>query len=247
MATETPGLLGVGILTWNDGEDARRAAKSVKETHPAAEVVILDNGSEPPFDGQGVAPDIRILRNDRNLGVAAGRNRLLAETNATIFCLLDSDARVMAGCLESLRGAVLSDSGVGLAAPTYEGLHPAESAGKVPSPLRKLARALRLTSRYASAHAASEGVRDVEFAIGACQVVRRQALEEIGGYDESIFFGPEDLEVCVRLREAGWRVVQVDAATCYHKPRRAHRNLLTERGRRHAYSVLRYYLKRRTR
>ena len=52
---------------------------------------------------------------------------------------------------------------------------------------------------------------DVDFAIGACQVFRRAAFDAVGGVDDTAAFGPEDVDFCLRIRDAGWRVLQVAA------------------------------------
>jgi GT2 family glycosyltransferase len=85
----------------------------------------------------------------------------------------------------------------------------------------------------------------VDFAIGACQLFRRSAWEEVGGIDESYFYGPEDVDFCLRLRRRNFRIVQVADALCDHPPRRRNRRLLTIRGLRHAGAVTRYLIRRR--
>ena len=61
--------------------------------------------------------------------------------------------------------------------------------------------------------------------IGACQVIRRRALQEVGPFDERIFYGPEDVDMCLRLQQAGWRVVYNPEAVIVHEERRMTRSL----------------------
>jgi len=86
---------------------------------------------------------------------------------------------------------------------------------------------------------------DVDFAIGACQLVRREVFEAAGGFDEEYFYGPEDVDFCLRLREGGLRIVQVADAGCHHPPRRRNRAVFTRRGMRHATAVARHLWRHR--
>jgi GT2 family glycosyltransferase len=111
---------------------------------------------------------------------------------------------------------------------------------------RKLARGLGLTSTYAPMAPRRNGEYgpppwEIEFAIGACLLVRRRAFEGVGGFNEEFFYAPEDIEFCRRLSAHKWRLVQVPGASCHHTPRRRNRNLLTRRGLSHARALWRYY------
>jgi GT2 family glycosyltransferase len=66
--------------------------------------------------------------------------------------------------------------------------------------------------------------RDVGYVIGACQLIRRRALEQVGAYDPRIFYGPEDVDLCLRMWRAGWRVRYEPAAVFTHHERRVARS-----------------------
>ncbi|MDP9006628.1 MAG: glycosyltransferase family 2 protein [Actinomycetota bacterium] len=235
----------VVILTWNDGRLLDAAvASALGSVGVEVAVVVVDNGSEVPAV---VADDERVvvLRNSHNRGVAAGRNQGVAVGVAPYVCFLDSDARLAPDCLAALVGAIADDPRAALTAPVFAGQPPEASAGVAPSLALKAARALSLRETYHPVR--GEGPSwDVDFAIGACQLVRREALEAVGGLDESYFYGPEDVDVCLRLRRAGWRVVQVASASCEHPPRRRFRRLLTRRGAQHAWAVGRHLWRHRS-
>lgn len=235
----------VVVLTWNDGELLFAALGSVLASEGVdVTVVVVDNGSEPAV----VVPDdprVQLIRNDINRGVAPARNQGVAATKASFVCLLDSDARLESASLARLAEAVGSDESIALAAPVFVDQEPTASAGKAPTVRRKLSRLLNLTSEYEGGHDLGAGIWDVDFAIGACQVFRRAAFEQVGGLDESYFYGPEDVDFCLRLRERGWRVVQVGDAPVHHPPRRRFRGLFSERGMAHAWSVARHLWRHR--
>src|SRR4029079_6727628 len=109
--------------------------------------------------------------------------------------ILDSDAELAPGCLTALLDALDADPTVAVAAPVYEDQPPEASAGRAPTVARKLARGLGLTSRYRGVRRTADGRHwSVAFAIGACQLVRREAWYQVGGLDETFFYGPEDLD-----------------------------------------------------
>jgi GT2 family glycosyltransferase len=236
----------VVVLTWDDEDLMRRAvASALGSVGVEIRVAVVDNGSVRPAR---VPPDnrVRLLRNETNLGVACGRNQGATVGEAPYLCFLDSDAELEPDCLTALAAPLESDRSVALSAPVFVGQAPEASAGRAPTMARKLARGLGLKSTYAptaSRLAELPGPRpwEIEFAIGACLLVRRSTFDEVGAFDEQIFYGPEDIEFCRRLLADRWRLVQVPAAHCHHPPRRRNRNLFTRRGLSHAGALWRYY------
>jgi len=78
-------------------------------------------------------------------------------------------------------------------------------------------------------------------------VFRREAFDVVGGLDERASFGPEDVDFCLRIRQAGWRVLQVASGGCDHPPRRAFKGLASARGLRHSAAVVRHLWRHRAR
>ena len=86
-------------------------------------------------------------------------------------------------------------------------------------------------------------VREVDYVIGACQGIRRAAVTEVGLLDERIFYGPEDVDLCLRMHEAGWSVVYNPAAVVVHHERRLTRSLFSALAWRHLWGVGYYFWK----
>lgn len=238
--------IDVVVLAWNDGEMLGRAVRSALRSEGVdVRLCVVDNGSDQPvrFDG---CDAITIVRNERNLGVARGRNQGVRFGVAPLVCFLDSDAVLGAGALRRLADAVHADPTVALTAPVFTGQSPDTSGGGAPTLARKVARAAGLTDRYAPGMPLDgQGRREVGFVIGACQLFRRSVWEHVGGLDERYFYGPEDVDFCLRVRAAGWRILQVDGAECRHPPRRRNRRLLTRRGLAHARAVIQHLWRHR--
>ena len=238
-------LIDVVIITWNDGLLLQRAIDSVHaSTHVHTRCIVVDNGSTPLAEPALRDHDL-LVRLPENRGVAGGRNAGIRHGTARYVCLLDSDAVLHRNALHQLAIVLDSDESVALAAPVFDDQDPGQSGGRAPTLGRKVARALGRTASYV------DGVREgdliyVDFAIGACQMFRRSAYDEVGGLDERYFYGPEDVDFCMRLRSHGWSVVQATRAQCEHPPRRSHRKMLTVRGVRHAAAVARFLWRHRS-
>lgn len=235
--------IDVVILTWNDGELLDAAVRSaLASDHVRPNVVVVDNGSEPPAATDGRA---LLVRNPRNVGVARGRNQGARLGQSDLICFLDSDAVLGSDSLSRM-ARLFSDPRVAVTVPVFEGQVPEASAGRAPTLRLKIERGLGRRATYEPTDQAdSARMWDVEFGIGACQLIRREAFEAVGGLDESIFFGPEDLDFCLRVLAAGWRVVQMADSGVSHPPRRAFRKPLTVKGARHAWSVARHHWRHR--
>jgi GT2 family glycosyltransferase len=239
-------VVDVVILTWNDGPTVTDAIESALASSGVDVAVwVVDNGSDPAADVER-DPRIALYRSPTNLGVAPGRAVGIALGSAPYICLLDSDARLEPSCLDRLVAAVASES-VGMSVPVFVGQRPEASAGRGPTFARKVARGLGLTTTYAPSGAFRDGRCEVDFGIGACQVIRRDVYDAVGGLDTSIFYGPEDVDLCLRVRQAGWSVTQIAAAGCHHPPRRRNRSLLTRRGIKHGREVVRHLWRHRRR
>jgi len=232
------------VLTWNDPDLARLAVESALSSRNVdVRVIVVDNGSEPAFSAY---PDDRVtvLRSDRNLGVAHGRHLGASMGEREYVCFLDSDARLDPHTLEALIRA-LATPDVALVGPVYSGQPASTAGGAAPTLLRKVWRALTGSPSYGTGNDFRAGRREVDFVIGACQVFRRSIYEEVGGLDTSIFYGPEDIDMCLRLRLKGYKVLQIAEAVCDHPPRRRNRNLVTRRGMAHGAALTRHFIKHR--
>lgn len=237
--------IDVVILTWNDGALLQRAVDSAHNSQGVSvRCIVVDNGSDP----QAVpvlAQNDELLRLDVNAGVAAGRNLGVGLGRSPLVCFLDSDAVLHETTLAVLAGVLEADPTVALSAPVFDAQRPTDSGGVAPTFTRKLHRMLGRTSSYAEG-VECNGVIDVDFVIGACQLFRRSAFRSVSGLDERYFYGPEDADFCMRLRLAGGRVVQVLDAGCEHPPRRRNRSVASLRGARHAVAVLRFLWRHRS-
>ena len=193
-------------------------------------VVVVDNGSADGSLADSVAssPGFEIVDPGKNLGYGAAANRGAAATSSEFVLVCNPDLEVPVGAVEVLAGVLDSDHGVALVGPlirTPSGeRYP--SARQFPSMVDAAGHALlgiftpdnRFTRRYQRSELdlAGDVSQDVDWVSGACFLVRREAFEQVGGFDESFFMYLEDVDLCWRLDRAGWRVSYAPAASVVH-------------------------------
>jgi GT2 family glycosyltransferase len=192
-----------------------------------AEVVLVDDGSG---DGTGEAvgarhPSIRIVRHDQALGFTASANDGLRSAGGDVLLLLNSDTEVEPGTLERLMRAFEEDPRLGVASPLLRNPDgsPQWSGGAAPTRLWLLLLATGLPAALGGLPGyrrlrpvRSEGGGDVDWVTGAAMAIRREAWEQTGPLDASFRFYVQDLDFCLRARDAGWRVRLVPEARVVH-------------------------------
>ena len=192
------------------------------------ETVVVDNGS---MDGTAAFvresfPDVAVLEQE-NLGLAAAWNRGLAATGSDYVLILNADAWLTAGSLERLVAFAESRPDAAVIGPRL--LNPdgtlQRSVRGFPTPwrlateyffLRKLAPRSRVFNAFYAAGFDHDEVREAEFVMGACMLVRRAAVAAVGPLDEAFFLFSEETDWCYRFRQAGWKVLFYPGAECIH-------------------------------
>lgn len=222
-----------------------------------AEVCVVDNASED--DSRAIAarraPRVRLLASERNLGFAAAVNRGLAAAAGRYVlwlnpdsALLDDGARALIDHLDSNRqvgivGPRILDPGGGLqrsarAFPSYDW-----AVGHRHSLLTRLFPANPYSRRYLRMDLDPGKVQDIDWVSGACLLHRREVSDRLGGLDERFFMYCEDVDFCLRARQAGWTVQYHPGLTVRHhvagSTRQTPVRMLVERHR----SLWRYYQK----
>jgi len=252
----------VVILTWNSRQHVGPCLDSLSHASPGEpfEVIVIDNGSTDgtPEIVRERAPGARLIRNRENRGVAAARNQGLVLARTPYSIILDVDTVVGEGAFSRLLDFLESSPDVGVVGPRLvmpDG-HVQPSCQLFPTVVDKLARQLpgglgdRFLREVELADWDHEGLRDVDYVVGACQAIRMRALHSVGWLDERIFYGPEDVDLCLRMHLAGWRVVYLGDASVRHECQRVTRkrlNMLTLRhimGLAHLFATHRYVLSR---
>jgi len=247
--------VSVIILTWNSQTFAEKCLTSVfREIRDiAAEVIVVDNASRDntvPLI-QTKFPSVTLIQNKENRGVAPARNQGLRQARGRYALILDVDAEMTPGSLKELLNFMEKHSDVGLCGPKL--LYPdgklQYSCRKFPTLQYKIFR--RLPFKWAERWLEDEELRTwdhetsipVDYVIGACQLIRSQALAAVGLLDERMFYGPEDVDLCLRLWLHGWKVYYVPQAVVIHWEQRVTKKLLSRITWYHFVALWRYFAK----
>jgi GT2 family glycosyltransferase len=209
--------ISVVIVTYDSADAlALSLPPLAPQLRPGDEVIIVDNASR---DGsvevaRRLLPAATIVETGGNVGFAAGCNRGVERASAPVVLLLNPDAVAAPDLLERLRDAAAAHPSWGAwqALVTLEDEDVVNTSGNLVHWLG-FGWAGELDLPVAQM---TGGDREVGFASGAALAVRREAWQAVGGFDEHYFMYGEDLDLCLRLRLAGWRVGTAPAARVAH-------------------------------
>jgi N-acetylglucosaminyl-diphospho-decaprenol L-rhamnosyltransferase len=216
--------VSVVVVTYNALPYLERCLESVG----GYEVVVVDHGST---DGSVELvrerfPEARLIEQE-NLGFGAGMNAGMRAATGRYFLLLNADAWVLGDAIEQLRTFAEERAGAAVVGPRL--LNPDGSLQRsvrgFPTLwrlateyffLRKLAPRSRLFNAFFGAGFDHRSIREAEWLGAACLLVRREAVEEVGFFDEDYFLFSEEVDWCWRFREAGWKVLFFPGAEVAH-------------------------------
>ena len=216
-----PADLAVVIVNYNSGDEVGTCVRSVYESAGEArlEVVVVDNASADGSAEAAVAanPGTEIIRNSSNRGFIAAANQGIRATTAPFVHLLNPDAEIRGGTLQGLLKVAADHPDVGaigtLVRDPDGSVYP--SARKVPTLAEAVGHAFlnpffpdnRFSRAYTLADWDRASERYVDWVSGSSMLLRRAALDQVGLLDEGYWMYVEDLDICTRLRTAGWRVL----------------------------------------
>ena len=218
--------VAVIILNWNGEKLLGEFLPSVDRFTPRriADVIVADNGSTDGSLGllRRDFPDVAVLPFDKNLGFAAGYNRALRETGYRYTVLLNSDVAVKDDWLTPLFDYMEAHPDVAACQPkirSYRNPAMFEYAGAAGGFLDRNGYPYCRGRIFASVEPDNgqyDDTVDVDWASGACLMVRTADYEAVGGLDASFFAHMEEIDLCWRLLRTGRRVVAVGDAAVFH-------------------------------
>jgi N-acetylglucosaminyl-diphospho-decaprenol L-rhamnosyltransferase len=192
------------------------------------QIVVVDNDSH---DGSADAvaaaePDVEVVRLEKNLGFGTGANRGVARTSTPYVLIVNPDVVVEPGSTSVLLDVLEGEPSVAIAAPRIETpdgqLYPnartfpdlSDAAGH--AFLHFVWPSNPFSRRYKMLDWDHAAAADVDWVAGTHLLVRRSAWDEVGGFDEAFFMYLEDVDLCWRLRQRGWRTRYEPAARVEH-------------------------------
>lgn len=224
--------LTIVILSYNTKDLLKACLYSIESIKDkiSKEIVVCDNGSS---DGsiemvEKLFPKVVVVKNGSNLGFAKGNNAARKVARGKYVLFLNSDTEVKDGSFD--KTAEYLDKNLGVAAITCKILLPDGSLDKdarrsFPTPwvalthfsyLDRLFPKSKLFSKYWYGYRSSNVAQEVDVLEGAFMLVRKDVLDLVDWYDEDYFLDAEDIDLCWKIKEKGYKIIYYPFASIIH-------------------------------
>jgi GT2 family glycosyltransferase len=220
-------MISIIIVSWNTARLLNNCIASIMANRPPLplEIWVIDNAStdETPLMLREKFPQVHLVENRENVGFARANNQAIQRCEGKYILLLNPDTLVRSGALQALIDFLDTHPEAGAVGARM--LNPDGSLQISSHPLPTLSRELwRLFhldvlvpyALYPITKWATNQPQDVDAVGGACLLVRKDVLEQVGFLDESYFIYSEEIDLCYRIQRAGWRIFWIPQAEVVH-------------------------------
>jgi GT2 family glycosyltransferase len=227
--------IDIVIVNWNSGELLRQTLLALAEADATLdtidEVIVVDNASSDgscAIDDIGALLPLHVIRNEINRGFAAACNQGAAAGRSASILFLNPDMLVPAGTLQAAERVLTEgkDQRIGVV-----GVRLTDAMGTVQRCTSRFPTAAHLIGQSLGLDRLLPGLlppafvtewdhqdtRDVDQVMGAFLVIRRDLFETLGGFDERFFVYYDDVDLCLRVSQAGWRRLHYAEVSAVHR------------------------------
>ncbi|WP_207425223.1 glycosyltransferase family 2 protein [Pedobacter sp. SYSU D00535] len=217
--------VAVVILNWNGKKFLERFLPFVvASTYPNIELIVADNQSNDDSLAflQAAYPQIKIIQNGSNLGFAEGYNQALAKVDADYFVLLNSDVEVTPSWIEPVVELMESDPAIAVAQPKLKDWTSRvrfEYAGAAGGYIDKYGYPFcrgRIFDTLETDEGQYDDVVEIFWASGAAFFIKSEHWRRSGGFDADFFAHMEEIDLCWRLKNMGFKIMYCPKSTVYH-------------------------------
>ena len=219
--------LTIVILTCNSLAWIDSCVKALLDTVRVfpIEWIVVDNGSvdSSPQLIKNLLPQANLIQNHQNRGVSIARNQGIMASTGQYVLLLDDDTKVLPNAIDALCEYLDQQPQCAMVGPQL--LNPDSSLqyNALPLPTVKV-KCNRIINKLLGRplknpyHDYIESQKPFQpgYLIGACQLIRQEAINSVGLLDEQIFYGPEDADYCLRLKKNGYEIICLPTAQVIH-------------------------------
>jgi GT2 family glycosyltransferase len=208
-------MISVIIVNYNAGALLAECVSAVLASTVPVEVLISDNGSvDDSLDKISTDVRVYITKNNANLGFSRGNNRVLSQAQGEFVLFLNPDCIIQPDTLENLLKVLESSPDIGIVGPVIRNQDGTEQRGcrrKIPTPFTAVTKNFNMNMEPLPDHPIN-----VEAISGAFMLVKRSVLDKVGSWDEGYFLHCEDLDLCMRLQLAGFKIIFVPSLSVKH-------------------------------
>ncbi|MFO7537324.1 MAG: glycosyltransferase family 2 protein [Chloroflexota bacterium] len=256
MITSTPDL-SIIIVNWNVRELLAACLRSLQSQRSELRLQVIVVDSHSADDSVAMVrrdfPWVELIACEENVGFPKGNNLGLGQANGRYLLLLNPDTEVVGEALATMVAYAEAHPDVGALGPQL--LNP---DGSVQSSRRRfptLATALfesswlepfapaSILGHYYVQDVADDETAVVDWVTGACLLVRREVVAQVGGLDEAYFMYSEELDWCYRIKAAGWQIIYLPTAQVIHHVGKSSEQAVTARHINFQRAKLRYFYK----
>ena len=220
-------MISIVIVSWNTARFLENCLASILANPPTSpfETWVVDNAStdDSPRMVREKFPQVQLIENRENVGFARANNQAIQRCAGKYVLLLNPDTLVESGALQALVDFLDKRPEAGAAGARI--LNPNRSLQISSHPCPTLSRELwrlfhldRLSpyAEYPLTKWKTERAREVDVLMGACLLLRKEVLDQVGFLDEDYFMYSEEVDLCYRIQRAGWRLYWVPQAEIVH-------------------------------
>ena len=216
--------VAVVILNWNGVRHLSQFLPSVvASTWANLEIVVGDNASKDgSIEFLKKYPEIKVICNDQNYGFTGGYNKVLKQVSADYYILLNSDVEVNPGWIEPVISLMESNPLIAAAAPKIKSYaernhfeHAGAAGGFIDSFGYPFCRG-RMFYEIEEDKGQYDESGEVFWASGAALFIKKQCWDEANGFDDRFFAHMEEIDLCWRLKNMGYKIMYCAASTVYH-------------------------------
>lgn len=220
----TESKVAVVILNWNGKSFLEKFLPSVTEFSKTHQIIVADNNSSDDsvsFLKQNY-PNIKIINNPSNDGFAKGYNIALKQVSAEYYILLNSDVEVTENWINPIIELMDANPSIGACQPKildYNHRNKFEYAGACGGFIDKYGYPFcrgRVFNVLENDNHQYDNEMEVFWATGACMFVRSEAFWKVGGFDEDYFAHMEEIDVCWRMKNIGYKIFVQPKSVIYH-------------------------------
>ena len=217
--------LTVVIVNYNSGEYLEKCLQSLKNVKGEAEmkIFVVDNASSDQSinNSQKKFPEINYILNSENLGFGKANNQVLKKLKTEYVLILNPDCEVNSGVLKRLLEYMEEDPEVGVATAQIK-----LANGKIdltahrgfPTPWASFLYLLGDNSLYHLSNKSFKQIHEVDSVSGAFFLTGKSILDKVGLFDEDYFMYAEDIDLCYRIKKAGFKIMYFpDIEVLHHK------------------------------
>jgi GT2 family glycosyltransferase len=217
--------IAVVILNWNGRKYLEQFLPTlIRHTMDEAEIIVADNasGDDSVSFLQQHYPAIKIIQNPENEGFSRGYNLALKQVEAEYYILLNSDIEVTPNWIRPVIDLMEKDPAVAACQPKIRSYHERskfEYAGAAGGFIDKYGYPFcrgRLFQTLEEDHGQYDDAIEIFWATGACMFIRAGLFHQSGGLDEDFFAHMEEIDLCWRLKNQGYKIMYCPGSTVFH-------------------------------